>query len=121
MFKVLAVAVLATLSLCAADLTGKWKGDAKRPDGAVQSIILLDLKQEGSAVSGRVGRGETEESAAIENAKLENGKLTFEVSAGSSLYRVSLTAEGDSLKGAIIRSRDGEDSPPMAVELTRQK
>lgn len=70
-----------TAALPASDVTGKWTGtvEVKMPDGEVRTYPLhLEVQQSGERITGTIGR-EPEEKLPLEKAKLEGGKLSFEV------------------------------------------
>lgn len=120
--------VLFTLSLSAADWTGKWSGtaDFKAPDGSTENGgAYAVLKQDGQAITGTAGPSEDQQ-IAIENGKIDGKKLIFQINipgdAGPRVFKVSITmlsddqAEGD-VEGT---SNDGQKIAGK-LKLTRQK
>ena len=112
--------LLTTLAVFGADISGTWKGQVNRPDGQLESTAVLQLRQNGNRVSGDIGSGSSD-TAPIENAKLDGNKLYFEVTGDSSTFRVTLDVAADAMKGSVVRVRDGQESPAMAMELKRDK
>jgi hypothetical protein len=108
------------LSAIGADLSGNWKGQVNRPDGQTETSVNLELKQDGETITGRIGSGHTD-TAPIDKAKLDGEKLSFEVVGNSSTFKVSLDVAGDSMKGTVVRSAGDRVSPPMPIELKRDK
>ena len=104
----------------AADITGTWKGQVNRPDGQPETTVNLELKQEGDKITGRVGSGQSD-TTPIDKAKLEGDKLSFEVVGNTSTFKISLDVAGDTMKGNVIRSAGDRQSPPMPMELKREK
>jgi hypothetical protein len=110
----------------AADVSGKWTGtvDVADPsDGSIISTqVRADLQQKAGAVSGKIGRQEDLETEPIKNAKLQDGKLAFEVSSteANGLVKFALTLNGDHLDGEMSGTMDGV-AVAGKVHLTRQK
>lgn len=118
MRKLLAIAVFAATAVFAGDVAGKWSGQVNRPDGTKETDVVLQLEQDGDAVKGRVGT-HGDDTIPIEKAKLDNNKLTFEVITSDAKFNVTLEVDGDTLKGGVIRLRDGQASPALPMELKR--
>jgi hypothetical protein len=117
----LVLSLLAFVStLAAADVAGTWRGNSFRPDGSPMMDVFLILKQDAAKLTGTVGPN-PDEQIPISNGKIDGEKLFFEVVTDEGTYKVSMTAESDALRGSAIRTRDGQDSPPMKVELKRSK
>lgn len=107
---------MSALTLLGADLSGTWKGTVEgRPE-----TVVLELKASGDKLTGSVGYG-ANDSAPIENAKLDGDKLTFEVSGNTSTYRIRLDVTAESLKGNVVRIADGQEGRPIPMELKRDK
>lgn len=113
-------ALLLAASALAAGVAGNWKGNAYRADGTPSMEVVLMLKETDGKVAGTVGPSEDEQ-VPISNSKLDGEKLYFEVVTDNGVYKVNLTASADGLKGSAVRTLDGQDSPPMKVELKRAK
>lgn len=119
------LAIFAT-TLLAADVTGKWTGtiDVDDPGGGgiISTPVRAQLKQGGSEITGSIGREEDQTLEAIQHAKLDGNRLTFEVSSSetSGLVKFVLTIDGDRLEGAMSGTMD---TTPLTgkVHLTRLK
>lgn len=101
-----------TLTLSAADVTGKWSGtgELNRPDGSTDSgPVYVDLKQNGQEVTGTVSTGE-ERQWPIQKGKLEGQKLSFEVSTpageGTRVFKVELTLTEDGHLEGTVEAQD---------------
>jgi hypothetical protein len=117
----LALCILAAVCLApAAEFAGKWKGSVDRPDGSGPAPVYLELRQQGESVSGDIGYN-PDETAPISNVKVDGEKLSFEVSTSTLLYKIRLAAAEEMLKGSVVVNRDGQDHPPLKLELSRQK
>jgi hypothetical protein len=101
-----------------AGVAGNWKGGAYRSDGTRTMDVVLVLKADAEKITGTVGPS-PEEQIPITNAKLDADKLKFEVVTDEGVYYVDMTVAGDDLKGSAIRKIDGQESPPMKLELKR--
>jgi hypothetical protein len=111
--------LLCTLPLLAADVTGTWTGTGKLPDREVTAHFIL--KQQGSTITGSVGGSESDQQP-IASGKIEGDQVTMEVPAGNGSYKVSLklAADGNTLKGEVLREREGETLKVM-LEVKRTK
>jgi hypothetical protein len=111
--------LLCTLPLLAADVTGTWTGTGKLPDREVTAHLIL--KQQGSTITGSIGGSESDQQP-IAAGKIEGDQVTMEVPAGNGSYKVSLklAADGNTLKGEVLRERDGETLKVM-LEVKRTK
>ena len=101
--------LVSAVSLTAADLTGKWRGSVESTNSSGEtrtSTAYLDLKQEGSVVTGVAGPHENEPHQ-VKNGKFVNNKLTFTVLAGDADMKIELTLDGDELKGTATRETEG--------------
>jgi hypothetical protein len=118
MKKLIAMAVLTVAVGLAGDVKGTWKGQVNRPDGAKETDVVLQLAQDGDSVTGKVGT-HSDDMIPVRNAKLEGARLTFEVAGDEVTYKVALDLEGETMKGGVVRTRDGQSSPPLPIELRR--
>jgi hypothetical protein len=57
----------------------------------------------------------------LRNAKLDDGNLTFEIVTGNALFKVSLKAEGDAMKGGVTGPGDGTAAAPYTMDVKREK
>ena len=96
-----------TMTLAAADVSGKWAGTGG------EYKITLELKQEGEKLTGTFGRvdGPPWE---IENGKVQGNAITFELNP-SGRFQVKLELKGDQMKGTVATP----DGLTMEVEVKR--
>ena len=120
--KTLLLSVFAlSLSLSAADFTGKWVGtySVVTADGDNQSgKVILVLTQTGSDLKGTVGTdtgGETQ----IAKGHVEGDEVTFESQTDGPVMKVKLHLEDEHLRG-VARGEDGGDVIEAKVDLTRK-
>ena len=107
-FRQFLLVILATGALMAADASGKWTGQLIPSDGDGSGRpALLVLKQDGVTLTGTVGPDASEQHP-IQNGKVENGKLTFEVPREGMLMKFALKQDGDEMTGDIEREREGQ-------------
>ena len=114
--------VALALTAAAADVTGKWSGTftVTGPDGSAgdSNPAFLILKQSGSTLTGTAGSDESEQWS-IENAKIENNKITGTVNpSDGATYTVSLTVDGDRMTGEVTVSQGGQTMKGK-IELKR--
>lgn len=107
----------------AADLTGHWPGQAQMttPDGANHSLgAYLDLKQEGTTVTGSGGTDQGE-SLPLEDVQFDGKTLTFKVSGPDGrIYKSTLTlVSPDQLEGKLEFTID--DGSAIAAKLTLKR
>src|ERR1019366_2157500 len=110
------------ITAAAADVTGKWSGTftVTGPDGSAgdSNPAFLILKQSGTTLTGTAG-GDEAEQFPIENAKIENNKITGTVnSSDGATYTVSLTVDGDRMTGEVTVSQGGQTMQGK-IELKR--
>jgi hypothetical protein len=104
--KYLLVLMMAAASLMASDVTGTWIGTLT-PEGKESGPARLVLKQDGAKLSGTAGP-ESGEQHEIQNGKVEEGKITFEIVHEDGPMKFVLRQEGDEIKGDVSREHDGE-------------
>jgi hypothetical protein len=122
--RLLLALVLLAAAMPAADVAGAWSGviDVDDPAGGnkIPTPVRLVLEQQGSTVTGRIGRAQDENLEAIRNGRLEGAKLTFEVVSAEAKanVRFALTLDGGKLDGAMQGTLD---TGPIsgAVHLSR--
>lgn len=107
----------------AADLTGHWPGQAEltTPDGVQHSQgAYLDLKQEGTKVTGSGGT-EQGESLPLEDVQFDGKTLTFKVTGPDGrIYKSSLDlVSPDQLEGKLEFTT--EDGTAVAAKLTLKR
>ena len=110
---------LTAASMLAADATGKWTGTLTPSGDSNSHPAMLVLKQEGSSVTGTAGPDEGERHN-IQNGKIENDSITFEVPQGETVMKFNLKLEGDQLQGDITRQR-GDQTQTAKLNLKREK
>jgi hypothetical protein len=110
--------VLLTLfaaAVIAADATGTWTG-VLTPRGKESGPAHLILKQDGAKLTGTAGPNEGKQHP-IENGKVENGNITFEVPTGDAVMKFNLKHDGDEIKGDVTREGEsGTDTATLAVK-----
>ena len=76
MLKLMLAGCLATVTMLAADATGKWTAEQPGRDGNMQTITM-NLKADGNALTGTVSgrRGDTE----ISNGKVDGDSVSFDI------------------------------------------
>ncbi len=107
------------MTALAADVSGKWTGTFTPEEGEAGQGTLI-LKQNGIEITGTGGPSDGEQMA-ISNGKIDGNKVTFEISHPSGMtMKMSLVLDGDTLKGDVTASRDGQ-TMKARMELTREK
>lgn len=111
--------LFSAVTLLAGDITGKWSGTMTT--GEEPHPALLDLKQEGTTVTGTAGPDDGERYP-IRDGKVEDKRVTFKVDAGEhGLIGVTLTLDGDDhLSGEAMADHDGEHRTAK-LDLRREK
>jgi hypothetical protein len=98
---------VSTLCLAAADATGKWSGSLK-PDGDEEShSAYLVIQQDGQKLTGSGGPNESEQHP-MQNGKIAQDRLTFEVSAGKGTLFFDLKLVGDEMTGSVQLKGESE-------------
>jgi hypothetical protein len=112
-----ALLALASLVAFAADVTGKWVGDAAA--GGKGGPPTFNLKSDGGTISGTQegGRGPTD----ISNGKMDGDKVSFEVTRdmgdkGKFTTKYSGTVAGGTMKLTMDNGRGA----PREIVLTKQ-
>jgi hypothetical protein len=98
-----------------ADLSGIWDGQAVTPDGTEVPLILT-LEKADAGYGGTVNA--MGQDLSLENAKFENGTLTFEFlfTPGGETLRITMELKLDGEKLAGTWSSDQGDSGSAAFE-----
>ena len=119
MTKLICCFVLSAIALFA-DVTGKWSGSGKgnTGDGENNIAVSLELKQDGSQVTGTVGSGEGGDRYSITSGTLEGDVLTFKVTPDDVTYVVTLTVKDDKMTGEATANR-GETKLTIKLELKK--
>jgi hypothetical protein len=116
--KLLLTTLLLTLSISAANLTGKWTGtfiDAS--EGNKSETALVNLTQDGNTITGTAGPNEGEQ-LPISNGKVDGNNVTFDVKAGEVTVHFALQFIDKHLKGSAKAEANGE-SKSATIDLTR--
>ena len=90
---IIAITLVATFSLTAADLAGTWKGSMNTQAGETPVTITI---RPGAALAGKVQAGEYE--APIENAKVSGDRISFEMKIGPGTVVYDGTVAGDEMR-----------------------
>jgi hypothetical protein len=122
--------IILTFVMCAfafgADVTGTWTGTIAVDDAGsgttITTQVHIELQQQGSALSGKIGRVEDTEAVPIKNVKVEGDTLSFEAASDetSGPMRFSLKIAGNQMEGTMKGSIDSGDINGK-VKLTREK
>jgi hypothetical protein len=107
----IAIAVMATFTVSAADLTGTWKGSMNTQGGDV--TVTLTIKP-GPALTGTIQAGEYE--APIVNGKISGDKISFEMRIGPGTVTYDGTISGDEIRFDVV----GTQGDKYALICTRQ-
>jgi hypothetical protein len=121
--KKLLLALTAATIAFGADLSGKWSGTFVElgPDGNVQrnGTAYMNLKVDGSTVTGTAGPSETEQSE-ISSGRIEGNKFTFDLKRPQFTLTFQMTLDGGALKGSATAERDGQKLTAK-LDLKRQE
>ncbi len=120
--------LLPTFLVCAlafgADLTGRWTGTIAVDDAGsgttITTQIHVELQQQGSGLSGKIGRVEDTDVVPIKNAHTDGDTLSFEAASDETTgpMKFSLKIAGDRMEGTMKGSIDSGDINGK-VKLTR--
>ena len=127
MIRLFLLPVLA-LALHAADLTGKWIGtvDVADPTNGdkISTPVRAALKQDGSAVSGQIGRVQDTNLESIRDGKVTGKILTFNVlpeEASKPLVFTLTVVSDDRIEGSMAGEIADAGKIQGKVVLTRSK
>lgn len=122
MKKLILTGFVASLTLIAGDLTGKWSGsfDITNPKGETKAdSAYMDLKLDGADVKGTAGPDEGKQME-IRNGKLADGKLTFEVvMEDGGVITFDLVFDGETIHGNAAGTAEGGEKMTAKVNLKR--
>ena len=99
------VLLAAAFSLClvAGDASGKWSGSFK-PDAENGSLSLyMVFQQDGGKLTGSGGPNESQQHP-MQNGKIEDNRLTFEVPAGKGTFIFDLKLAGDEITPGLFQA-----------------
>jgi hypothetical protein len=111
MKKILTMVLAGAMALMCANIDGKWVAEieTKNKKGAGKQNVTLDLKADGSTLTGSVAAGKRARSTDIQNGKLDGDKFSFTTvqkgKQGEQKLNWTGTVAGSELK--IDRSREG--------------
>ena len=100
-----------SISAFAADVAGKWNAVAKDPSGT-EIKAGLTLKRDGGKLTGTMTGPEG--AVQLESVEFKDNVLTYKLDYGGTPVSISMTLEGDKLKGKY--TTDGGDSGPIEAE-----
>ena len=107
MRKLAIAALLFAMSVAAGDVSGKWSG-TMTPEGENGSRpVFIILTQDGDKLSGSGGPNESDQHP-MQNGKVKDGRLIFEVPAGGGTFAFDLKIAGDEIKGDLQFKTDSE-------------
>jgi hypothetical protein len=116
----LCVAILlmaGTATAFAADVTGTWTGTVKGPDGNGFPVSFT-FKLDGTTLTGTV-QGPQGDPIAISDGKVDNDKISFNVSFNGMTIKHDGTIAGDEIK--LTTKTDQGDFPGGELVLTKSK
>jgi hypothetical protein len=116
----LCVAILlmaGTATVFAADITGTWTGTVKGPDGN-EFPVSFTFKLDGATLTGTV-QGPQGDPIAISDGKVDNDKISFNVSFNGMTIKHEGTIAGDEIK--LTTKADQGDFPGGELVLKRSK
>lgn len=96
----IALVVLLALNAFAADLSGKWSGSFRADGGDHDVPQLLILKQNGNELTGSGGPNNSEQYP-IEHGKVENNRVSFEITTGEWKFSYVLKASDKRMEGNL--------------------
>ena len=108
---------VAIVSLSAADIDGKWKGQLPGRDGNMRDIAF-DFKSDGTILGGTMQgfRGEVP----ITEGKIENGVIRFKVTVNLAGNSMAMNYEG-AQTGSELRMKMANADSPRSVEFLLKK
>ena len=116
--KLLLTTLLFTLTISAADFSGKWTGSfVDDSSGGKSETAVVVLKHTGGAVTGTAGPT-AEEQMPISNGKVDGNTVSFDVNAGDVVIHFTLTFADNHLKGQAKGESNGEKHS-ATLDLTK--
>ena len=105
------------VSLSAADIDGKWKGQLPGRDGNMRDIAF-DFKSDGTTLGGTMQgfRGEVP----ITEGKMDNGVIRFKVTVNLAGNSMAMNYEG-AQTGSELRMKMANADSPRSVEFLLKK
>jgi hypothetical protein len=118
--RLLLASLLLTLSISAANLTGKWSGTfIDSAETSKNEGMLLILTQDGSTLTGTAGPN-AQEQLPISNGKIDGNSVTFDIKAEEVLIHFALQLVDNHLKGQGTAEVAGEKHSGT-IDLTRSE
>jgi hypothetical protein len=115
MKKVVGIILLLVSTAVAADVSGKWSGTFRAAGADHDVPQLFILKQEGSRLTGSGGPDESEQYP-IENPRIDDDKVTFEITTGEWKFSYHLKVWGPHLTGDLeLTSADSRRTARVAL------
>ena len=106
--KLLLTTLLFTLSICAANFSGKWTGSfTDDTSGGKAETAVVILTHTGNTLTGTAGPT-TDEQMAISNGKVDGNTVSFDVSTGEVVIHFTLQFADNHLKGEAKGESNGE-------------
>lgn len=111
MTRLLSIALAGALAVFAASVDGKWVAEfeTKNRKGGGKQTVVLDLKSDGSALTGNVYAGRRGRGTDIQNGKMDGEKFSFTTvqknKKGEQKFNWTGTLASDELK--LERTREG--------------
>ena len=122
MMKLFCALLLSTLTIGAAELTGKWSGsfDITNSSGETKAdSAYIDLKEQAGVVTGTAGPN-SEKQWSLRKGKIDGQKLTFEVpTEEGGLLVFNLTFDGELIEGTCEGTGDGAEKMSAKLRLKR--
>ena len=109
--EIIAITVMASFNLIAADVAGTWKGSMETQAG--KTAVTITIKP-GEALAGTIQAGEYE--AEIANGKISEDKISFEMRIGPGTVKYHGTISGNQIKFDVT----GTQGDPHTLTCTRQ-
>jgi len=115
MKRIIGIVLLLVSAALGADLSGKWSGTFRTAGADHDVPQLFILKQDGAKLTGSGGPDESEQYP-IENPRLEDDKLTFELTTGEWKFSYRLKVAGPHLTGDLeLTSADTRRTAKVAL------
>lgn len=112
--RVFVAGALCSLSLFAADVSGTWTGVVKLGNTGQELPFVVQMKQQGNAITGRLDGINGAPDVQIMNGKISGDTITFEgvrkLGEGEVKFNYTGTVSGDTIDFKIVRA-DGSGMP----------
>jgi len=101
------------------DVTGTWTGEMKAPDGSAGFALSFTFKQDGAKLTGSV-QGPQGDPIAISDGKVDDVKITFNVSFNGMTISHEGTISGDEIKLTTKAASGGFAGSEMTLKRAKQ-